>query len=57
MEPAESRSRQQAEVMVNDADDVEPVGHDARIGEVQPDQGAIVGRQIHAHHAHLGFAC
>ena len=42
--------------MVDDADHVEPVGDDARVGEVQADQRAIVGGQVHAHHAHLGFA-
>jgi hypothetical protein len=42
--------------MIDDANHVEAVGHDARIREVQPDQGAIVGGQVHAHHAHFGLA-
>ena len=44
------------EVMIDQTDHMEAVGHDACVGEVQPDQGAIVGGQVHAHHAHLGFA-
>ena len=44
------------EVMIDEANDMEAVGHDARIGEVHADQGAIVRGQIHAHHPHLGFA-
>ena len=41
---------------MDDADDMEAVGHDARVGKVQPDQRAVAGGQIHAHDAHLGFA-
>ena len=44
------------EVVIDDADHMEAVGHDACVGKVQPDQGAIVGGQVHAHHAHLGLA-
>lgn len=32
------------------------IRHDARVGEVQTDQRAISGGQIHAHHAHLRFS-
>lgn len=38
------------EVVIDDADDMETVGHDACIGEVQVEQGAVGRRQIHAHH-------
>jgi len=41
---------------MDDADDMEAVGHDARVGKVQPHQRAVAGGQIHAHHTHLGFA-
>jgi len=33
------------EVVVNETNDVEAVGHDARVGEVQAYQGAAVRRQ------------
>ena len=35
---------------------MEAVGHDAGVGEVFADQGAVVAGQIHAHDAHLGLA-
>ena len=44
------------EVVIDDSDHVEAVGHDARVGEVQPDQRTIVGRQVHGHYPHLGSA-
>ena len=44
------------EVMIDDADHMEAVGHNARVREMQPDKGAIVGGQVHAHRAHLGLA-
>jgi hypothetical protein len=44
------------EVIVDDADDVESVSHDACIEDVEPDQRTVVGGPIHAHHPHLAFA-
>ena len=42
--------------MIDEPDDMEAIGYDARVGEVQPDQGAIVRGQVPAHHAHVGLA-
>src|ERR1017187_4999378 len=44
------------EVVVDDADDMEAIGHDACVGEVQVDQGAVGRGQIHAHHFDLSLA-
>ncbi len=44
------------EVMVNDTDHMETVGHAARMGEVEPHQSPVVGSQVHAYHSHVGFA-
>ena len=41
--------------MIDDADDVKPVGDDEGPRKVMADQGAIVGGQVHAHDAHCGF--
>jgi hypothetical protein len=43
-------------VVVDEADDMKAVCHNAGFGEVFPHQGAVGGRQIHADHAHLVFA-
>ena len=43
-------------MVVDEANHVEPIGHDARVGEVFADQRAIGGRQIHAHPTHLGLS-
>lgn len=38
------------EVVVDEANDVEAVGHNLGLGEVLPDDGPVGGRQIHADH-------
>src|SRR5579862_1725584 len=40
------------EVMVDDADHMETIGHDSGLGKVLSDQRAIHAGQIHAHHFH-----
>ena len=44
------------EVMVDEADDMEAIGHDLRVGKVLADQRAIDARQIHADDPHAIFA-
>jgi hypothetical protein len=42
-------------MVIDEPDDVESISHDLRIGKLRADQRAIVGSQIHAHHADFGF--
>jgi phosphotransferase system HPr-like phosphotransfer protein len=42
--------------MIDGADDVETIGHHARIGEMLAYQRTIVGRQVHTHHLHAMLA-
>ena len=44
------------EVVVDQADHMEPVGHDQRVGEVFSDDGTVDRRQVHTDHQHLLFA-
>ncbi len=44
------------EVVVDDADDVEAIGDDGRIGKLPLDQRAVGGREIDADDAHLVLA-
>jgi hypothetical protein len=55
-EPAAGFPPAGQEVVVDDADDVKAIGHDAGIGEMLPHQRAVDAGQIHAHHAHPFFA-
>ena len=48
--------QQGREVVIDDADQMEAVGHNACVGDAQADQRTVVRRQVHAHHAHLGLA-
>jgi hypothetical protein len=44
------------ERVVDDANHGEAVGHDARVGEALAHERAIRRREVHAHHADVGFA-
>ena len=44
------------EVMIDDADDMEAIRYDARVGEVFVNQGAVGRSQVHAHHPDQVFA-
>lgn len=43
-------------VLVNEANDVEAIGHNARVGEMFAYQSAVSGGQVHAHQTHPRFA-
>lgn len=45
------------EVMVDEADDMEAIRHDAGIREVFAHHSTADRSQVHAHHAHRFFAC
>ena len=42
--------------MIDQANDMEAIRHNAGLGEVQPDQGPVAGGEIHADHARLVLA-
>ncbi len=44
------------EVVIDEADHVEAVGHDAGLREMLTNQGTVDAGQIHAHHPHAGLA-
>src|SRR5579862_2657128 len=41
------------EMMIDEPNDMEAVGHDAGVRKVQPHQTTVAGGQVHAYHSYL----